>query len=204
MRITIKSKDKGVLVCSTSGIETVEFEFPTVTLYDWYPIDRNYHYLYNKKDDRLYITPIDTKTKYPRYGIDYRAGRVNETNVTFTPGEWENKEVKEDNRTIIAYAKDMGFSTPEDDYTLDDIDKDIATISDMWDEMSEEAEKRALEDGLDVLDYRRMDSESQDMRTYKYLSEEEVHKYYKLGLVYNLLIIMQKVLVGSTKELVTE
>lgn len=200
MRTCKWTKDKGkVKVQATEGNEK-SFIYYLDTLFDWYPLNPGYDYLYSKKNNKMYIVRKEKHSPI-RYGVDHNKDRINEKNACFDLDEWHNPEVVDENEIVFDNAEKWGFVTPRKEYTVSQVKHDLKKAGDVLNilfQLEEEKLERNIKNNEIDITHQEL-TEIMNCNKEDYVTEifkmnnTENENYHKLGEIYTMLQLMRKI-----------
>ena len=196
--------------------------FPIDTLFDWYPLNSHYTYNYSERQDLYYLRVMTEGLLIPRYNLANNKGAKLQSRSSLKRsmqvGEpiWWNPQVAEHNKEVFAFAKSMGMTTPEEAYTKEDVACNKETFQKALDALYKSATERYFMvsgntdsyDKEDILYYEGVpyaqytpnststligtDDDKRAENVLAHSTEEEIELYYRLGEVYTMICLMQK------------
>lgn len=200
MKTSKINETKGkVLVKATEGHEKA-FHYHLETLFDWYPLNPKYDYLYSRKNNKMYI--VQKEPSLPtHYGVTQNKDRINEDYACFYLDEWFNPEVSRENKTVFANARRWGIITPQETYTIGRVQRDLVKVGDILKilfELEEEHLERNIKNHEIDITYEElsqiMKSNREDYVTEVFkMNNTENENYQKLGEIYTMLQLMRKI-----------
>lgn len=144
MKLTKIDKERGIgKVAIISNRGTLQhLEYPLESIFDWYPCCQRYDYKMSESREKLYLVLLEEKEdkkcrkrnrRKNRYSVGVEKSRVDsETGVVYLP-KWSNREVKRENKRLFTFAKEYDIITPDQDYTLEQVQESITRVLDVLD-----------------------------------------------------------------------
>jgi len=196
MSTTIINKNIGDLLCESNLGEEKYFTYDITTIPYWYPFNNNYELRFNriKKEDNLYLTPIDKEITYTNYQVESEKDRAKSRVASFNPNKkWYSKEIFEGNKRIMNQAQSLGITTfYNDKFTHSDVQEGKQILADKEQEIKDQIKHRLM-DFVDLENFHRLEWEQQDEVLYGYINEEEQEQLARLGSIHGMLNMMRKI-----------
>lgn len=216
---TLTTRNSGAVMYARFPVESIFDWYPLNSQYT-YKYSEKSDLFYLVVDNERLILPrygvVDNKGKVNRSRSHIKQG------IMSGAPEWVNPDVQADNLEVINFAHSMGIVTPLEDYTLNDILDGFNTFQKALDALYDIALQRCItypvnnfDKGIDksssvsynnevFYEYRPAhnnavdghDEETRAEHAMSVLNEEEEELYIKLGEVYTMLSIMQKIVIA--------
>lgn len=198
-----KKNKTGVLTIVDSMGREADFSFPLETIFDWYPCCLSYSYNYSTREQRLYLVLEDrSDIRKVHYGMSQTNKRSISEIASMKYGEWCSKEVKEENEKMFDFARIYGIITPDEEFTLKEVEDSISRVQDIFDMLYTFSYKDLLNRGIEgklsdkeTEQLSRIDNYEKEGKARFILSrasETTKDRYEQFGEVLNMLFIMRK------------
>lgn len=176
--------------------ETVEFLFPRRNIYHWYPLNHSFTYQYSQSRDMLYLTMENGYEGEDLYGIKplKKSPRLPTRN-----GVMFHAEVFHRNMMIMEKARVLGIPTLQSQFktTKTEIQNGFDILSEEIRKIKVRAEDNYIDIEEDATLFQTIPDDEWDELVYKYIGLEDRKTMIELGEMYNMLVLMNKLIEGN-------
>lgn len=178
------------LELSTTDQETYTILVPKKDIHFWYPFNLGFYYKYSAAKEYMYLVQDKHYDRWNVYGTDILK-RTKELPITEDDVPY-NEPVFMRNIEVIGKAHLMGIKSVMSDYTLSDVEKGFEIVSDAMQAIKDALELRSMERTKGYVAPQHI--EELDKKIYREAKAHEMEELALLGEIYNMLVLMKKLL----------
>ncbi len=196
MKLVFKDKQEVEVMVYHKKDSYVKFKAPIESIINWYPLSNSYDYKLAK--DKNFLELKRLRSYLPTsYGIsDNNSSLKKEEGNRCNLNTWYNPIVEKYNMKVIKKAEEYGITTIKDKFTQEDVDEGFDILGVMLNTMKDvslERYKKSLSDRY----LKKFNLKSKDTQVSEALQHTDAstdYTYDMLGKIYNMLVIMKKII----------